>query len=196
VIETHEQAGDFKEWLLFTRITSEFPLTLGGKLGPRHQGAQPMGTNAIRFILLLLLSLLVGTMFGIWVGFNPASLSAAAYVEQQQNAIRSLNTLLPVMGAVCILLEAWLAIQSKNNPRSCYLFVAAIVCLVVAALVTRFGNQRINAQVITWSAQSPPANWVQLRDAWWQWHVVRTLAGIVGLCFTQLGVLGSIRSRS
>jgi uncharacterized membrane protein len=155
-----------------------------------------MGTNAIRFILLLLLSLLVGTMFGIWVGFNPASLSAAAYVEQQQNAIRSLNTLLPVMGAVCVLLEAWLAIQSKNNPRSCYLFVAAIVCLVVAALVTRFGNQRINAQVITWSAQSPPANWAQLRDAWWQWHVVRTLAGIVGLCFTQLAVLGSIRSRS
>jgi hypothetical protein len=63
-----------------------------------------MGTNAIRFILLLLLSLLIGTMFGIWVGFNPASLSAAAYVEQQQNSIRSLNTLLPVMGAVCILL--------------------------------------------------------------------------------------------
>jgi hypothetical protein len=57
-----------------------------------------MVINAIRFILLLVLSLLVGTMFGIWVGFNPASLSAAAYVEQQQNAIRSLNTLLPVMG--------------------------------------------------------------------------------------------------
>ena len=155
-----------------------------------------MGTYAIRFILLLLLSLLVGAMFGIWAGFNPASLSAAAYVEQQQNAMRSLNTLLPVMGAVCILLEAWLAIQSKNNSRSCYLFVGALLCLVIAALVTRFGNQPINAQVVTWSPQSPPANWAQLRDAWWQWHVVRTLAGIVGLCFTQLAVLGSIRSSS
>jgi cytochrome bd-type quinol oxidase subunit 2 len=150
-----------------------------------------MGTNVIRFIFLLLLSLLVGTTFGIWVGFNPSSLSAGAYVEQQQNAIRSLNTLLPVMGAVCILLAAWLVIQTKDNPRSRYLLVAAILCLVVAALVTRFGNQPINAQVITWSAQSPPPNWAQLRDAWWQWHIVRTVASILGLSLTLLEVLGS-----
>jgi hypothetical protein len=26
VIEKHEHAGDFKEWRLFSRITSEFPL--------------------------------------------------------------------------------------------------------------------------------------------------------------------------
>jgi hypothetical protein len=74
-----------------------------------------MGANAIRFILLLLLSLLIGTMFGIWLGFNPASLSAAAYVEQQQNAIRSLNTLLPVMGAVCILLAVRETQASPSN---------------------------------------------------------------------------------
>jgi uncharacterized membrane protein len=128
-------------------------------------------------------------MFGIWVGFNPSSLSAAAYVEQQQNAIRSLNTLLPIMGGVCILLAALLAIQSKSDSRSRNLLIGAIVCLVVAALVTRFGNQPINAEVITWSAQSPPANWVQLRDAWWQWHVVRTFAGILGLGLTLLAVL-------
>lgn len=150
-----------------------------------------MAANTIRFILVLLLSLLVGTTFGIWVGFNPLSLSAAAYVEQQQNAIRSLNTLLPVMGAVCILLAAWLAIQSKDDARSRYPLTAAVGCLVVAGLVTRFGNQPINAEVITWSAQSPPANWAQLRDAWWQWHVVRTLAGILGLSLTLLAVLSS-----
>ena len=153
-----------------------------------------METNAVRFILLLVLSLLVGTTFGIWVGFNPSNLSAAAYIEQQQNAIRSLNTLLPVMGAVCILLAGWLAIRMKNNPRDRYLLVAAIVCLVVAALVTRFGNQPINAQVMTWSAQSPPPNWAQLRDTWWQWHVVRTLAAILGLALTLLALLDQKRS--
>lgn len=153
-----------------------------------------MAANTIRFILLLLLALLVGTMFGIWVGFNPSSLSAAAYVEQQQNAIRSLNTLLPAMGAACILLIVWLAILSKGDSRSRYLLALSVVCLVAAALVTRFGNQPINAAVITWSIQSPPANWTQLRDAWWQWHVIRTLAGIVGLSLTLLAVLGSRKS--
>ena len=65
--------------------------------------------KTLQFILTVSLALLVGTMFGIWVGFNPAGLSAVAYVEQQQNMIRSFNILLPAMGAICILLTLMLA---------------------------------------------------------------------------------------
>ena len=150
-----------------------------------------MATNIVRFVLVVLLALLVGTMFGIWVGFNPASLSASAYVEQQQNAIRALNTLLPAMGAACILLTVALAILSKDDSRSRYLLVAAAILMIVAGLVTRFANQPINAVVVTWSAQAPAANWAQLRDEWWQWHIVRSLAGIAALALTVLAVLGS-----
>ena len=140
-----------------------------------------MAANIIRFVLVVLLALLVGTMFGIWVGFNPASLSASAYVEQQQNAIRSFNTLLPAMGAACILLTVALAVLAKGDSRSRYLLVAAAVLMVVAGLVTRFENQQINAVVMTWSAQAPAENWAQLRDEWWQWHIVRSLASIAAL---------------
>jgi uncharacterized membrane protein len=152
-----------------------------------------MTAKVIRFVLLLLLALLVGTMFGIWVGYNPSALSASAYVEQQQNAIRSLNTLLPVIGAVCIILSIWLAILAKDDARGRYLLVGAVVCLLTAALVTRFGNQPINAIVMTWNPQSPPAEWAQLRDTWWRWHTVRASAGIVGLGLTLLAVLGARR---
>jgi hypothetical protein len=150
---------------------------------------QAMDTAAARFILLLLLSLVVGTTFGVWAGYNPSSLSPTAYVEQQQNAIRSLNTLLPAMGAACILLAGWLAFRAKGDARTRYFLIAAIVCLIAAALVTRFGNQPINAEVMTWNPQSPPAHWAQLRDAWWQWHVVRMLAGILGLALALIGLL-------
>lgn len=152
-----------------------------------------MTANVVRFVLLLLLALLVGTMVGIWVGYNPSVLSASAYVEQQQNAIRSLNTLLPVIGAVCIVLTVWLAILAKDDARGRYLLVAAVVCLLTAALVTRFGNQPINAIVMTWNPQSPPAEWAQLRDTWWRWHMVRASAGIVGLGLILLAVLGARR---
>jgi len=62
--------------------------------------------------------LAVGTMFGIWLGFNPLALTAATYVEQQQNAIRDLNTALPVLGAVCILLTAALAVLTRHEYAS------------------------------------------------------------------------------
>jgi uncharacterized membrane protein len=155
-----------------------------------------MTANFIRFVLLVLLALLVGTMFGIWVGYNPAALSATAYVEQQQNAIRALNTLLPVMGAVCILLTVSLAVTTKSDARSRYLLVAAATLMVVAGLVTRFGNQPINAIVIMWDAQAPGENWEQLRDEWWSWHVVRSIAGIVALALTVLSLLISKSSRT
>jgi uncharacterized membrane protein len=146
--------------------------------------------NTVRFVLLLLLALLVGSMFGIWVGFNPTGLSATAYVEQQQNAIRSFNTLLPAMGAACIVLGAWLAVAAKE-PRIRWLLIAAVACLVAAGVVTRFCNQPINAVVITWSPQNPPPQWAHLRDAWWHWHIVRTVAAIAGLGLSLAALLWS-----
>ncbi len=77
-----------------------------------------MTATAIRFISLLLTSLLVGTMFGVWLGFDPAALSATAYAEMQQNAIRSLNVSLPILGFVCILLTAALAVLSREDKRA------------------------------------------------------------------------------
>jgi hypothetical protein len=38
---------------------------------------------------------------------------------------------------------------------------------VVAGLVTRFGNQPINAVVMTWQASAPPSGWEEARDQWW-----------------------------
>jgi uncharacterized membrane protein len=152
-----------------------------------------MAANIIRFLVLLLTSLLVGTMFGIWLGFNPSGLSAPTYIELQQHTIGALNTVLPALGAVCILLIAALAVLTKNDTGSRYLLIAAAVCLVAAGVVTRLANQPINSQVMTWSPQVPPANWMELRDTWWQWHVVRSVAGISALCFTLVAVLRSRR---
>lgn len=152
-----------------------------------------MTAGVIRFVLLLVLALLVGAMFGILAGYDPRSLSATAFVEQHQNAVRGLNVLLPVMGAVCILLTLALAVMAKDDTRARYLLAASAVCLIAAGLITRFGNQPINAIVMTWSPRTPPASWMELRDTWWQWHVARTFAGIAGLALTLSAVLGSKR---
>jgi uncharacterized membrane protein len=153
-------------------------------------------TSSIRFVSLLLTSLLVGTMFGIWLGFDPSALTATAYVEMQQNAIRALNTSLPALGLVCVLLTAALAALTKNDKRGRYLLIAAAMCLVIAGLVTRFGNQPINAVVMTWSPQAPAANWMELRDIWWHWHIVRTVAGVGALALALLAALGGQRDAS
>ena len=148
-----------------------------------------MTPTIIRFIDLLLVALVAGTTFGIWVGYDPAGLSAATYLEQQQHAIRALNSLMPALGAICVVLTLALAVMAKRSPGARYLTVAALLCLVAAGVVTRFGNQPINVQVMTWTAQTLPPNWMQFRDWWWQWHVIRTVAAVSALCLLIMATL-------
>jgi hypothetical protein len=136
----------------------------------------------VDFANLLLAALLVGAMFGVWLSFNPAGVSAAAYVTRQQQGIRTLHPTLPILGALTIMLtlaSAGLAYGSGPRPA---LLLAAAACFIASGLITRFLNQPINAIVINWSASAPPADWTTLRDTWWRWHQMRTGVGIVGLC--------------
>ena len=141
-----------------------------------------MFATTIDFANLLLASLVVGTMFGIWLGYNPTDLGATVYVPQQQHAIRALNVTMPVLGGVTVLLTIVAAVLARNDQTRLILLVVTVVCFVAAGLITRFLNQPINAIVMTWSADAPPANWMQLRDDWWRWHVLRMVVGIGGLC--------------
>jgi uncharacterized membrane protein len=134
----------------------------------------------IGFANVLLTGLVAGAMFGIWLGFDPRSLSPSTYVEQQQNAIRALNVAMPVLGAICIVLTIAHAILVRTRRSAFRLLLIAALSFVIAGVVTRFGNQPINATVMTWRPTAPPARWAEARDQWWRWHIVRTIAGVAG----------------
>jgi uncharacterized membrane protein len=151
-----------------------------------------MINNTVRFILIVVLALFTGTLFGIWMGFNPAKLSVAAYVELMQNTIRSLGPVMQVLGPLSIILTVTLAILSKKRER--YLLFVAAAFIVVTAVITFVVNQPVNTELMTWTVDAQPANWMELRDKWWSGHVARTLTAIAGLVFALLAVIGSKRS--
>jgi uncharacterized membrane protein len=139
-------------------------------------------TTFIRFINIILAALLAGTSFGIWIGNNPLHLSPATYIEQQQNTIRALNvlmTLLVVITTVITLVSAFL--QRNNKPAFITLLIASAF-FISCIIISRFGNQPINNIIITWSPGAPPGNWTELRDKWWSFHIMRTIAELIALC--------------
>jgi Domain of unknown function (DUF1772) len=139
------------------------------------------------FVAVMLAALVAGTTFGILTGYDPTGISGPAYIEVQQGAIRGLNVLIPVMGGIAVLLvlvDTWISRAAKA--RMAMLLIAAVL-LVAAALITRLENQPINAIVLTWNAQSPPAGWEALRDQWWHWHMIRTWVTVAGLALLLIG---------
>lgn len=132
-----------------------------------------MSAAIMDFVDLLLCGLLVGAMFGAWLMLRPARLDAPTYVLVQQNAIRALNDVLPALGGLTILITLAAAFVAREDRTLMIMLIVAGVSLTIAGIITRFSNQPINAVVMTWAADAPPADWTLLRDRWWYWHVVR-----------------------
>ena len=135
----------------------------------------------VRFANILVAALVAGGMFVIWVGYDPATLSPSTYVEQQQNAIRALNELMPILGGATILLTLLAAGLQRNDRKAFVLLMVASAFLILSGLLTHFGNQPINDLVMTWEIARPPANWTELREQWWGFHRLRTFCGLIAL---------------
>ncbi len=130
-------------------------------------------------LALLLVSLVAGAMFGIWRGYELGQYSPAAFVEVHQGAVRGLNTLLPAMAIVALVLVVLLAVMARSRPTVLWLYIAAAVVIVMGGLVTRLLNQPINEQIMGWTAASLPQGWETIRDSWWNWHMVRLGATVL-----------------
>jgi uncharacterized membrane protein len=88
-----------------------------------------------------------------------------------------------------ILLTILAAVLGRGDSTRLGLLVGTVVCFVASGLITRFLNQPINANVITWHPGAPPANWRSVRDEWWRWHLIRLLAGLGGLSMLMTAML-------
>lgn len=141
-----------------------------------------MTIQIIRFLNIIMVALVAGTIFGIWLGYNPINLSAPTYIEQQQNNIRALNTIMPLLGLITIILTLISAFLRKKEKGAFILLLIATIFLIISGLTTKFGNQPINSVVMTWDMNTPPDNWTALRDQWWTYHIIRTSTAIVALC--------------
>jgi NADH:ubiquinone oxidoreductase subunit 2 (subunit N) len=113
----------------------------------------------IQFSDIVLTGLIAGIIFGVWLGYNPEGLSAVTYVEQQQNTIRALNVLMPILGLISIILTVVYAIIYKREKLERNLLLLAVGLLIISGLITRFGNQPIIAIVITWNLDAIPDTW-------------------------------------
>jgi len=135
----------------------------------------------IRFINIILTALLAGVSFGIWIGFNPMDLSSSTYIEQQQNMLHSLRILLVSLVFIATIVTIIAAFLQKKNKSIFISLLVAAVFLIACILITRFGNKPIDDMVLNWTSGSLPSNWVELRDKWWSFHIMRTIAEVIAL---------------
>jgi archaellum biogenesis protein FlaJ (TadC family) len=140
-----------------------------------------MATSLVRFLNIIVAALLAGVSLGIWIGFNPSGLSPSAFIEQQQNMLQSLRTLMVSFVIIATLITILCAYLQKHDKSAFISLIIAAVFFIACILITRFGNKPIDDKVITWTKDAIPDNWTELRDKWWSFHILRTIAEVIAL---------------
>ncbi|MEO7444292.1 MAG: DUF1772 domain-containing protein, partial [Ferruginibacter sp.] len=116
-----------------------------------------------------------------WVGLNPAGYSASTYIEQQQHLVLSLQLLLVSLVIFATLVTIVSAILQRKNRQIFIALIFVALFLLSCIIITRFGNLPIQKEMLIWNASSIPENWTTLRDKWWTFHVMRTIAELIAL---------------
>ncbi len=83
-------------------------------------------STLVQFAAIILISMVAGSTFGIWRGYNPTPFSQMTYLEVHQGAVRGLNVLLPAMGAATLILVAALAFMSRDRTPVLAMYLVAI----------------------------------------------------------------------
>ncbi len=135
---------------------------------------------------IILAALLAGTSFGIWIGFNPLNLSLSTYVEQQQHLLYSLSTLMVCLVVVATLVTIASAFLQRKNKQIFITLLIAGGFFIGCILISRFGNQPIQNNMMTWKANSVPADWTSYRDKGWTFHILRTITELIALSLVTL----------
>lgn len=138
-----------------------------------------MTLTFIRFTNLILAALLAGTSFGIWMGLNPKNYSPATYLEQQQQLVQSLNTLMVSLVIAATIVTIISAFLQRNNKTVFITLLIAAAFFASCIFISKFGNLPIQTEMLNWKTDSLPGNWTSLRDKWWTLHIVRTVAELI-----------------
>lgn len=138
-------------------------------------------TTLFRFVTIFLVSLLAGVSLGIWIGFNPSRLSQWAFLEQQQNMVGSLQVLMISLVVLATIATFVAAYRQRENKTVFLPLIIAGLFLISCMIITRFGNLPIDSQVMSWTEDTMPSNWIELRDRWMSFHRMRTGVELVAL---------------
>jgi hypothetical protein len=84
----------------------------------------------LQFVAALLFSMVAGSVFGIWRGYDPTTYAAATFLEMHQGAVRGLNALLPGLALVSILLTLALTWLARGKGVVFWLYLGALLLMV------------------------------------------------------------------
>jgi len=143
-----------------------------------------MTVKLTQLITLVLVALVAGVFWGPWLGLSRSidSFTPATFLAIGRTMIGNLAPVMPVLMLLAAASQLALLVLLYRQRSTGFPTVAiGFALFLVALLVTLLVEVPIDNQLKSWTLASMPANWMDLRDKWERFHVIRTFSALVGM---------------
>lgn len=141
-----------------------------------------MGLKLLRFLSLYLTAVAAGVVFSHVMEIAPkAQLSPAVYLDVQQVLLRDFGPILGVVEGGALLSTLGVLFMLRGSRLVFWLTLTGFLCLALMILIWALWINPLNAQIETWTAETLPLRWHELRDDWAFFHRVRAFCAAIGL---------------
>lgn len=146
-----------------------------------------------RWVSLLFAGLFAGFLVAVLVlELSMRDFDGHAYTQVRLAELDSLDQLATATLLPALLATALVAVVGyKAGARLRVVALMALVLLGGVLILTLAVNLPINADQVDWNVQSPPADWVRVRDRWQVAHAIRTAAAVLAF-----GLLAAVATRT
>jgi hypothetical protein len=131
-----------------------------------------------------LAALVAGVFWGPWVALtrSVATLEPAVFLAVVRRLVANLGPLMTVLMPVSLLATGPVLVLSFGDRLVTFaLTVAGAALFLLALVVTVLVEVPIAQRIPTWTPSTLPADWQQQRDRWASVHLIRVVAGLLGL---------------
>ncbi len=151
-----------------------------------------MKRKLTEFAAVLLVALVTGVFWGTWFTLTRSleNFSAAEFIHIGKTIIA--NVALPMrmlMPATIVLIALAMWQSYRVNRGAFYLYAFSLALMILTLVITVAVEVPIDNQIKTWTANTLPADWENLRQTWNRFHASRTLTCIASLGFFAAGMI-------
>ena len=150
-----------------------------------------MKKSAAFFISLILVMLVTGVFWGTWFTLTRSldQFPPDNFIRIGKTIISNVAWPMRILMPLTLVSLLWLCFITRKEQPGFYYVLASFILMIVTLIITVGVEVPIDNQIKTWTVETIPPNWTELRSRWDDFHALRTLTSIMSFVALAIGAL-------
>ena len=150
----------------------------------------------LEFFSIVFIALVTGVFWGTWFTLTRSlkTFSSAEFIHIGKTIIANVALPMRILMPATLLFILVAAAQSyRQHKPSFYLYAGSFLFMLATLIITVGVEVPIDNQIKTWTRETIPAHWKNLRETWDRFHSLRTFTSIISLSLFVWGFIKRIK---